>query len=84
MTKICLHKKGDISNMANYRTSSLLPVFLKVFEEAMHCTLNQHFQTNNIPATEQYGFKKGLSTEHATFSLIDNILMAWNKKNSYW
>ena len=80
---ILLHKKGDVSNMANYRPISLLPVFLKVFEKAMYCRLNQHLQTNNKLATE-YGFKKGLSTEHVTFSLIDNILIAWNKKNSYW
>jgi hypothetical protein len=37
--------------------------------------LNQH-----LLAAEQYGFRKGLSTEQAVFSLTDNILMAWNKK----
>jgi hypothetical protein len=46
----------------------------------MHSRLNQHLQTNNILATEQYGFRKGLSTEQATYSLTNNILMAWNKK----
>jgi len=45
----------------------------------MYCRLNQHLQTNNVVATEQYRFRKALSTEHANFSLIDNILMAWNK-----
>jgi hypothetical protein len=30
---IPLHKKGDVSNMANYRPISLLPVFLNVFEK---------------------------------------------------
>jgi len=29
---IPLHKKGDVSNIANYRPISLLPVFLNVFE----------------------------------------------------
>jgi len=66
--------------MANYRPVSLLLVFSKVFEKAMYYRLNQLLQTNNILATDQYGFRKGLSTEHATFSLTDNILMAWNKK----
>jgi len=66
--------------MTNYRPVSLLQVFLKVFEKVMYCRLNQHLQTNNILATEQYGFRKVLSTEHTTFSLIDNILMSWNKK----
>jgi len=50
----------------------------------MYYRLNQRLQSNNILATEQYGLRKGLSTEQATFSLIDNMLMAWNKKNLYW
>jgi hypothetical protein len=43
---IPLHKKGDVSNMANYKPVSLLPVFSNVFEKAMYCRLNQHLQTN--------------------------------------
>ena len=66
--------------MATYRPISLLPVFLKVFEKAMYSRLNHHLQANSILATEQYGFRKGLSIEHATFSLTDNILIVWNKK----
>jgi len=78
---IPLHKKGGISNMANYKPISLLPVFSEVFEKAMYCRLNHHLQANSTLATEQYGFRKGLSTEHAAFSLTDYILiylMAWN------
>jgi hypothetical protein len=70
--------------MAIYRPISLLPAFLKVFEKALYCRLNQHLQVNNILVTEQYGFRKALSTEDTTFSLIDNTLLVWNKKNSYW
>jgi len=75
-----LHKRGDVSDITNYRPISLLPVSSKIFEKAMHSRLNQHLQTNNILTTEQYGFRKGLSTEQATYSLTNNILMAWNKK----
>ena len=46
----------------------------------MYYRLNQHLQANSILATEQYGFRKGLSTEHTNFSLTGNVLMAWNKK----
>jgi hypothetical protein len=46
----------------------------------MYCRLNHHLQANNILAIEQYRFRKGLSTEHATFSLTDSILTAWNRK----
>jgi len=56
--------------MANHKPISLLPVFKKVFEKAMYCRLSQHLQANNILATEQYVFRKGLSTEKATFSQI--------------
>ena len=75
-----LHKRGDVSDIANYRPISLLPAFSKILEKTMHSRLYQHLQTNNILATEQYGFRKGLSTEQATYSLTNNILMAWNKK----
>jgi len=56
---------------------------LDFFKKGKYCILNEHLQTNSILATEQYGFRKVLSTEHATFSLTDNILMA-QKKKSYW
>ena len=55
-------------------------MFSNVFEKAMYSRLNHHLQANNILATEQYGLRKVLSAEHATFSLTDNMLMAWNKK----
>jgi hypothetical protein len=67
--------------MANCRPISLLPVFSKVFDKAMYRRLNHHLQANSTLATEQYGFRKGLSTERATFPLTDYILiflMAWN------
>jgi len=73
---ISLYKKGDVANMANCRPISLLPMFSKVFEKSVYYRLNQHLQANSILATEQYGFRKGLSIEHATFSLTENVLMA--------
>jgi hypothetical protein len=45
----------------------------------MYCRLNHHILANNILAIEQYGFRKGLSTENATFLLTDSILTAWNR-----
>jgi hypothetical protein len=29
---------------------------------------------------EQYGYRKGLSTENVAYALIDNIFKAWNSK----
>jgi hypothetical protein len=66
--------------MPHYGPISLLPVFLNFLKKqcVIH-RLNQHLEANYILATEKYGFRKCLSTEHTTYSLIDNILMAWNK-----
>jgi hypothetical protein len=46
------HQKGDVSNMANYRPISLLPVFSKIFEKVLYSRLNQHLQADNILTTE--------------------------------
>jgi len=46
----------------------------------MYRRLNQHLQVNNILVTEEQSFRKDLSTEHATYSLIYGILHAWNSK----
>jgi hypothetical protein len=44
----------------------------------MHSRLNQHLNTNNILATEQYGFRKDWSTDHAAYTLVNGILQVWN------
>jgi hypothetical protein len=42
-----LHKKGDKSNIANYRPISLLPSFSKVFEKVIYIRLLEHIYNNN-------------------------------------
>jgi hypothetical protein len=66
--------------MTNYRPISLLTVFSKVFEKAMHSRLTQHLHTNNILVTEQHGFRNGISTENATFKLTDSVFTSINQK----
>jgi hypothetical protein len=66
--------------MTNYRHISLPTVFSNVLEKAMHTRLNQHLQTNNLLVREQYGFRKGISTENAAFRLTDSILKCINQK----
>jgi hypothetical protein len=75
-----LFKNGDRSSILNYRPISLLPVFSKIIEKTIHSRLNQHLNTNNILATEQYGFRKNQSTDHAAYTLVNGILQAWNSK----
>ena len=73
-------KKGDVTDIANYRPISLLTSFSKLFELLVLNRLKQHFINNNILAPEQYGFRKDISTQTAVFNLTDTVLKAWNNK----
>jgi len=66
--------------MTNYRPFSLLTVFSKVLEKAMHSILSQHLHTNNILVTEQYSFREGISTKDAAFRLTDSVFKSINQK----
>ena len=46
----------------------------------MHSRWSQHLHANNIPVTEQYGFRIGISAEDAAFRLTDSILNSINYK----
>jgi len=60
----------------------LLTFFSKVFEELINCTLFIHIYKNDILVDEQYGFRPNISTEIASFKLINEILVAMNNKMS--
>jgi hypothetical protein len=46
----------------------------------MHSRLSQHMHCNNILVPEQFDFRKGISTEDATYKLTDNRLKSINQK----
>jgi hypothetical protein len=75
-----LYKKGDITNMSNYRSISLLTTSSKILEKIMCSKLSHYLQTNNILVPEQFGFRKGISTETASFKLTDSVLKSHNQK----
>jgi len=66
--------------MANYRPIFLLMTFSKVVEATTYNTIIHHLQVNNILVAEQYGFRRGLSTENAASTLIESTVKAWNSK----
>jgi hypothetical protein len=69
-----IFKNGDKKNEANYRPISILPSFSKIFEKIMYIRLMNHLETNNILATEQFGFRTSSSTEQALFNSINHTL----------
>jgi hypothetical protein len=75
-----IFKKGDKRNLPNYRPISMLPSLSKNFEKVIFNRLYQHVNHNNILVHEQFGFRKGSSTDLASYELINNILSALNNK----
>jgi hypothetical protein len=73
-------KKGEKSQISNYRPISLLTGFYKIFELLIFQRLKHHLVSNNVLVSEQYGFRDNVSTESARFKLTDLILKAWNNK----
>ena len=62
-----IYKKGDKTQIGNYRPISLLPVFSKMFEKVLYRRLYCHLTLNKILAKEQYGFRCKSSTENAIY-----------------
>ena len=53
----------------DYRPVSILPVFLKVFERSMFAQMSSFF--DNFLSKQQYGFRKGYSTQQCLFALLE-------------
>jgi hypothetical protein len=66
--------------MSNYRPISLLTTFSKALEKVVFNRLNHYLITNDILVPEQFGFRKGISTENTIFKLTDSVLKSLNQK----
>jgi hypothetical protein len=75
-----LLKKGDKSNISNYRPISLLTSFSRILEKIIYIRLYKHLITHNILVKEQYGFRENSSTQKAIFNLLKEIINALNNK----
>ena len=71
---IPIHKGDSIFEMSNYRPISLLPIFSKLLEKIIYSRTIDFISKHNILYENQYGFRKGMSTEHAVNALLHNIV----------
>lgn len=76
-----LHKKDSKLDVGNYRPISLLSNINKIFEKLLHCRLVKFFENNNLLCENQFGFRKGHSTNHAIIALTEIIRKSLDKNN---
>ena len=79
---IPLYKKGPRDLVENYRPISILPVLSKIFEKLMQKFLVDYLTSKNILSSNQFGFRKGLSTFDALNSITTDIFSALDNHNS--
>ena len=72
-------KKGSPDQMGNYRPISILPAFSKILERIIYNRLYTHLMNNKILYEKQFGFQKGLSTNHAILGLVNKLLKTFDE-----
>jgi len=77
---IPIYKKDDSTQIKNYRPISLLPVISKILEKIVYKRLYSFLQENNTLICNQFGFRKGFSTDYALIQSCDKIIQALNNK----
>ena len=68
-----IHKKGDKTNISNYRPVCSLSPFSKIFEKIVNIRMLNFIDKYNIFSDTQFGFRKKLSTESALLSFTDYV-----------
>lgn len=71
---IPIHKKGDPKEFGNYRPLALLPNFAKIFEKLIYTRLYKYLQKHKLLSSNQFGYRKGVSTAEALFEIIEEIV----------
>jgi len=76
-----VHKKGVFTDPSNYRPISVVTSFAKVLEMALYERMVEYISYNSIMTDQQFGFRKGYSTDEAIFKLVYEVLNALNDKS---
>ena len=72
-----VHKKGETTNMCNYRPVSILPTISKVFEKLLYKQINSYisqYLSNNL-----CGFRQGFSAQHCLIVMIEEMKKSLDK-----
>ena len=72
--------KGNKHDVSNYRLTSLLTSFSKLFGKIMPSRFKGNLTRCHILSTEQYGFRTNLTRGNATYTATNVISNAMNNK----
>lgn len=75
-----VHKKGETTDIQNYRPISILPAFSKIFEKAMFNRLAEFLEKNNLLNSQQHGFRKNKSTVTALVDFTESVIDSIDKR----
>lgn len=75
-----IYKKGDPTNVSNYRPISVLPLLSKIFEKAMANRMSKYLSKFSLITPSQFGFQKDRGTCDAICTLTDYIYEKMNEK----
>lgn len=75
-----IFKSGDRGCVNNYRPISVLPAISKILERILYKNLNNYVNKYKLISQNQYGFRKGLSTEDAVSALLNYVVDKIDKK----
>lgn len=76
---IPIHKKNDLTDIANYRPISLLPSISKIYEKIVYNQLVTYLENHELIDKIQHGFCEGKSVITATVSFIESIIESVDK-----
>ena len=74
-TVIPIYKKGNSSDMSNYKPIALLPFISKILERCIFDRISHYASSCNLIAPTQFGFRKGLSTRDAITLITEKKYM---------
>lgn len=68
-----VYKKGNRSEVDNYRPIAIIPIIGKIFESVLNSQIVEFFERSNLFSPAQFGFRPGMSTTLAVKRLVDHV-----------
>ena len=69
-----IHKNDSLNELSNYRPISLISCLSKLIEKIFKSKIELYLKNHNILNKNQYGFRKGFSTEDAVLHFVNEVV----------